>query len=376
MTHPLIERLAAVAHQFAADRANRQLRRTLERADFAAIEDAGYLNVAVPQRDGGYWQSGPESTRLICDALRTLAHGDSSVALVSAMHPAVLSYWLTAPEETRQCDPFVGQTKQIIAGVKAGDWWGTITSEPGSGGDVMKTRMRATPTGEPHRFLLTGDKHFGSGSGVLRYMVTTARVAEEDSPDWFYLDMQDVPWDGSQGATLLAEWDGQGMTATQSHSMRFENFPATRIAWPGRLADIAKTSGPLIGCMFTAVIVGIVEVALRFAREKFSSEAAGAYESIEWQRAQMEAWLIAQAYEGMLRAVETAHDPRREVLQGKTAIAELAETVMTRLPRILGGGTFHRRSPIGHWAQDVKALGFLRPPWPLAYETLSALEEA
>ena len=292
------------------------------------------------------------------------------------MHPAVLSYWLAAPEEAWQCEAFAKQTNEIIAGVKAGDWWGTITSEPGSGGDVMKTRAVAKPAGEPHQFLLTGDKHFGSGSGVLRFMVTTARVAGEDSPDWFYLDMQDVPWDGSQGATLLAEWDGQGMTATQSHSLRFENFPATRIAWEGHLADIATTSGPLIGCMFTAVIVGVIEAAMTFAREQFSPENAAAFEAVEWQRAQMEAWLIAQAYEGMLRSVETTGDPRREVLQGKTAIAELSESVMTRLPRILGGGTFHRRSPIGHWTQDVKALGFLRPPWPLAFQTLASLENA
>ena len=142
------------------------------------------------------------------------------------------------------------------------------------------------------------------------------------------------------------------------------------------MADIGVPSGPLIGCMFTAVIVGIIEAAIAFAGEKLSLESAGAYEQVEWQRAQMEAWLVAQAYEGMLRAVETEADPRRQVLQGKTAIAELSETIMTRLPRILGGGTFHRRSPIGHWAQDVKALGFLRPPWPLAFETLKTLDDA
>ena len=374
MSHPLIENLRAIADQFATQRADRQRRRSLDPADFAQIRDAGYLNVAVPEAEGGYWQNGAKSTRLICDALRTLAHGDSSVALVSAMHPAVLSYWLTAPEAAWQCELFTAQIRDIIDGVRAGDWWGTITSEPGSGGDVMKTRATAKPTGDAHQYLLSGDKHFGSGSGMLRFMVTTAVAEGDDAPDWFYLDTQDVPWDGSQGATLIAEWDGHGMIATQSHSLRFENFPATRIAWAEHLADIAVTSGPLIGCMFTAVIVGIVDVAMAFAREKYPQETAGAYEQVQWQQAQMEAWLIEQAYQGMLCAVETEDDPRRNVLQGKTAIAELSEKLMTRLPRILGGGTYHRRSPVGHWAQDVKALGFLRPPWPLAFEQLCQLE--
>jgi alkylation response protein AidB-like acyl-CoA dehydrogenase len=87
---------------------------------------------------------------------------------------------------------------------------------------------------------------------------------------------------------------------------------------------------------------------------------------------QVEAWLIAQAYEGMLRAIEQQDDPRLDVLKGKTAIAELSETVLTRLCRILGGGTYSRRSPFGHWFEDVRALGFLRPPWPLAVDALAA----
>ena len=55
---------------------------------------------------------------------------------------------------------------------------------------------------------------------------------------------------------------------------------------------------------------------------------------------------------------------------GKTAIAELAESVMNRLCKVMGGGTYSRHSPFGYWFQDVRALGFLRPPWVLAYEQL------
>jgi hypothetical protein len=57
-------------------------------------------------------------------------------------------------------------------------------------------------------------------------------------------------------------------------------------------------------------------------------------------------------------------------VQGKTAIAELAETALGRICKVIGGGTFHRRSPLGHWYEDVRALGFLRPPWGLAYDRL------
>jgi hypothetical protein len=40
---------------------------------------------------------------------------------------------------------------------------------------------------------------------------------------------------------------------------------------------------------------------------------------------------------------------------------------------VLGGGTFSRSSPFGFWLEDVRALGFLRPPWGLAYEQLLQL---
>ena len=97
-----------------------------------------------------------------------------------------------------------------------------------------------------------------------------------------------------------------------------------------------------------------------------------AYERVEWARAELEGWLIQQAYEGMLRAMEAAQDSALRSVQAKTAIAELAESVLRRICRVIGGGTFSRSSPFGYWHEDVRALGFLRPPWGLSYERLFA----
>jgi hypothetical protein len=57
-------------------------------------------------------------------------------------------------------------------------------------------------------------------------------------------------------------------------------------------------------------------------------------------------------------------------LRAKQAVAELAEASLGRLARVIGGGTFSRRSPFASWFEDVRALGFLRPPWGLAYDNL------
>ncbi len=204
-------------------------------------------------------------------------------------------------------------------------------------------------------------------------MVTVAVPEGETAPDMFVLDMRDVPWDGSAGVTLTAAWEGHGMPATQSHAMAFNEFPVTRMAWPGQFRRIGEAPGGFTQSLFTAVHVGVVEVALETARQQLSRrrDSLRAYERVEWTKAELEGWLIQQAYEGMLRAMEQDRDRRLRAVQAKTAIAELAESVLRRIGRVIGGGTFSRSSPFGYWYEDVRALGFLHPPLGLAYDQLS-----
>lgn len=368
------ERVREIAYSFAQERHARQRRRTLDPGDFARLRDTGFLRAAVPVDQGGMWDSLPRSTRPVAEMLRTLAGGDASVALVAAMHPSVLAFWLAVPQvPAPHTAAWAQQRGQVFQTAYDGDWWGTITSEPGSGGDISRTRAQAHLVSADGAYRLTGQKHFGSGSGVTSYMLTAAVPEGETQADLFYLDMRGVPWDGSTGVSLMAEWDGHGMTATQSHGMRFESFPTMRFAWPGNLPSIALAANPVIGCCFAAVIVGIVETATETARKQLASwhTSMRGYEEVEWTRAEMETWLIQQAFAGMLAAVE-AEKPTavREVLQGKVAIAELAESALRRICRVVGGGSFARHSPFGFWLEDVRALGFLRPPWGLAYENL------
>ena len=368
-----VEQLAA---QFAQDRHARQRRRELDPSDFDRLREAGFLLTGVPVTEGGLWEDERRSTRPIVELLRVLAHGDASVALVAAMHPSVLfaGGWLSTPKAAPPFDaPWAAQRRQIFDTVREGAWWGTITSEPGSGGDVTKTKAEARPA-DDGAYRLSGQKHFGSGSGVTSYMVTIAVPAGEAQPDAFFLDMRGVPVDGSAGVTLTAPWDGHGMIATQSHGFAFANFPAQRAAWPRPSRPFLMAPGGFIGCCFTAVIVGIVETALATARQQLGPRHAAlrAYEQVEWVRAEQEGWLIQQAYAGMLRAVEERELPGEDVLRGKTAIAELAEAATGRLCKVLGGGSYARHSPFGFWHEDVRALGFLRPPWGLAYDGLFA----
>jgi alkylation response protein AidB-like acyl-CoA dehydrogenase len=365
--------VAELAQGFAAERGERQQRRQLDPADLEALAGAGVLRAGLPTERGGLWQDVASSTRGICEIYRTLARGDSSLALTTSMHPAVLAFWLATPDVPEpHTDGWRRQQATVFGQVEQGAWWGTITSEPGSGGDVTRSRTVATRAGDGDGWRLTGQKHFGSGTGVTSYMLTTAVPEGEDEPDWFYVPMAGFEANGSQGITLIAPWDGHGMAATQSHALSFDGAPAVRFAWPGHLSDLIGGAAAFIGTLFTAVVLGIVEEAVETARRQLAPRADGlrAYEQVEWAQAELEAWTMAQVYEGALRAIESGRPARGATLRAKTAGAQLAESCLGRLCRVLGGGTFSRRSPFGHWYEDVRALGFLRPPWGLAFDGL------
>lgn len=376
-TDGIIDALTDLAEVWREQRSERLARTALDGADFEAIKAAGFLRSMVPVDEGGCWIDAAASVRSMSAMLRTLGAVDPSVALVSSMHPAVLSFWMTAP--ATESERWAGQRAAVAATAAAGHRWGTITSEPGSGGDVMRTRTTATPIeadlGVPGRtYALTGVKHFGSGMGVTDWMITTARPDGEDDPTIFFFPVTDVAWDGSAGLTLTAPWDGVGMAATQSHGMKLDQLPAVRYEHDAPLADIGLRASPFNLILFASVITGVLDEAVAVARDRLTDrrETLRPYERVAWTRAERRYWLAQQALEGAVAAVESGDPPTAAhgALRGKQSIADLAEEILSDLARTLGGGSFSRRSPFAHWANDVRALGFLRPPWGLADDQL------
>ena len=117
----ILENVRAVSARFATERSERQQRRALDAADFAQLREAGFLLAGVPVDQGGIWESVRQSTRPLCELLQTLAHGDSSVALVCAMHPTVLVFWLAnsqVPPPSRQpgMPSAVASSRQCVRG--------------------------------------------------------------------------------------------------------------------------------------------------------------------------------------------------------------------------------------------------------------------
>jgi alkylation response protein AidB-like acyl-CoA dehydrogenase len=368
--------IAKISAQFAQARTQRSGRRTLDPADFARLAEAGFLSTGVPVDRGGLWKGLAGSVREFTDLIRILAEGDPCVALVAAMHPSVMSFWLAGEAPPAQLDVWRSQRERFVATAEAGHWWGTMISEPGSGGDILQTRARAEPDGAGYR--LSGEKHFASGSGITSFMITTARVDGAQSPDLFVIDMRGRAWDASAGLTLRTPWNGHGMIATQSHAFVLDRCPAERAASHEAFSHAVPIVSQLTPLLFAAVIVGILRKAIDLARERLQARVASlkAFEQVTWVNVANAVWLVEQAYEGAVRAVETNSAGLLAASRAKVTIAQLAEQALSELARVLGGASYAREAPFGQWAEDVRALGFLRPPWGLAFEQLLKLDLA
>lgn len=364
----VIRDLESISAGFAEDVVSRQKRGQLDPDDFEQLKGAGFMLTGVPADQGGLWNGPAASARLYAEMVRTIAHGDPSVALVASMHPAVTGFFLGVETVDDEPDAWRAQRQWVIESAHD-HWWGTVTSEPGSGGDIMKTRSIATP--EKDHFLITGDKHFGSGSGQADFMITTAKVEGSDLPELFILQNKEEPWDGSTGCKMTAKWDGIGMSSTQSHAFRFEKFPANKAASREVLSKVGPISSQISNMLFAGVVLGVADNAMVFARGKLAGKEEGmrAFEKIEWVRCQNELWLAEQAYEGALRAIEAEEETAHlTAVRCKITCAELIETALSRMSKVVGGASFSKAMPLAQWTQDVKALGFLRPPLPLAYD--------
>ena len=297
-------------------RAERQARRSLDPADFVELRDAGWLRAVVPEAMGGLWRDARSSARGVCEVLRLLATADPSVALVSSMHPSVVSFWLLNPDP--QQPEWEQQRQAVFASAESGEQWGTITSEPGSGGDIGRTRATATPVDAEsfmsgRAYAITGDKHFGSGLGIADRMVTTAIPEGEDDAD----DVRARRACPALGRQRGPDVDrrvgrcGHGRHAEPRHAARSGAGCA-----PGSTGSTERRHRQVLGRssrrLFTAVILGVVDEAVAVAKQQLVPKVGGParLRASRVDTSDQDHWLAVQALEGSLRAIERRRSGR------------------------------------------------------------------
>ena len=360
----IVQRARAAADIAAPHAAQHDLDATFPAEGLAELERNGYLMLVS--------REAARVTDMVLGNL-ALAKGDASLALVVAMHNALIG---------RVRDAGVWPDKHFQR-VTSGGLINSLASEPDMGspsrGGLPSTTARRVPEG----FLLNGEKTFSSGSTVLRWGVVSARVDSDGEP---YLGSFLVPLK-SGGIKIEQTWDTLGMRATCSHTLHFEDVLIDADAEVPRVTAVkdALPHERAWSLSVAAVYVGVAEAArdyaVQFARSRKPTALGGkpiaALPNIRDRAAHMD--LLLFEARGLLVGTAREWDthPSKEI-EGALAAAKVVATnhavrVAEQAMRLVGGSSLDRSSPLERHYRDVRG-GLHHPPQDDAALALFARE--
>ena len=244
---------------FAADRKARQLRTQFDLADFDRLAEAGLLRTGLPADRGGLWANLSCRRAASASSTECSAGADPSVAAGSRRCTPRCSGSGSRPDLPTPTAP-AGTTARlaIFDTVAAGRRWGTITSEPGSGGDVVAhqgrrpCRARRPSGGSP------ATSTSAAAPASTSYMLTTALPEARTSPTVLRRHPRTAPWDGSHGHHA-ARPRGTARHGRDAEPRVARSTAARRRAWrgPADHGHHRRRPAPFFATLFTAVVLGI-----------------------------------------------------------------------------------------------------------------------
>jgi alkylation response protein AidB-like acyl-CoA dehydrogenase len=204
-TAQVLERAGALAEDFATRAAAHDRAASFPFENFAALRNAGLLNLTVPRAYGGQELGLPT----VCRVVERIAGGDASTALVLAMHYiyhavfARAGHWPAAIHE-RIC-------RESVAGIALIN---VLRVEPELGTPARGGLPRTTAERTADGWRISGHKVYATGSPILRYYILWARTAGDEPRVGYFLVPNDRP-----GLRIVETWDHLGMRATGSHDL-------------------------------------------------------------------------------------------------------------------------------------------------------------
>jgi len=363
----IVERARLAAHVAAEHAARHDRDGTFPVEGLATLASNGYLALAVPPGLGG---EGATVAEMVLGNLE-LASGDASLALVVAMHCALLGRVRDAAVWPA---PLFDRVAREVCAARHGQGAliNSLASEPELGspsrGGLPATTARAVEGG----FVLNGRKSFSSGSTVLRWGVVSAAIHVDGREP--YLGSFVVPMSAS-GVRIEPNWDTLGMRATASHMLVLEDVfvPAETEVPRDTPARDPLPHERAWSLTVAAVYLGVAEAArdfaLGFARSRKPTALGGksiaTLPSIRDRAGRMDLALFEAR--GLLVSTARAWDAAPSVdMQAALAAAKVvasntAVAVAEQAMRLVGGSSMDRSSPLERHYRDVRG-GLHHPP--------------
>lgn len=332
-------------------------------ANIRDLFEAGFIAGPLPPDLGGSAMSAVDAVR----GIEAIAAVSGSTALIAAMplgfSAAVAMPVEVAPPAHRQ--RWAMQREKLAAETNDGRLFAACNSEKGAGGSLAATTTIATAI--DGGFALTGEKILASSGRFAGCFFSTAKVSDGDLPGAGVVEFFLVPSD-APGVTILDDWDGFGMRATESQTVRYTAARAEDyLGFPGFIA--AATPLQYWYCLFAAIPLGCAAAMLRALGDPAPqspalrlrlSEATMRYEALR-------AYLLDTA--ARLRPGLDAALAAR-VLRTKTYVSQESTRLAAELYALSGGRHYRPGSPVARAFADSFAGTALRPPLPLGLDQL------
>ncbi len=332
--------------------------------NIADLQRARVIGGPFPAALGGLGWSLPDAVR----AIEEIATASPSTALIASMPVGLAGVYAlgaeAAPEKYRES--WCAQVEEVAGGYRAGQIYAACNSEKGAGGSLAATKTVARRDGDTWR--LNGEKILASAGKHAHVFFSTAKVDPADLPGAGIVEFFFVRTD-ARGVEIIEDWDGFGMRSTESQTVRYHDAPATALmGFPSFLSHVQPLQ--YWHTLFAAIPLGCAAgilaelgtpapqgpaLKLRYA------EALMRYES-------MKAYLLetAAAFRPGAGAAYAAR-----VLRTKTYVTQESTKLCAELFALSGGSRYRRSGSMARMLADSFAGTALRPPLPLALETLA-----
>jgi len=206
---PLLDRVAALAADFATRAGAHDRDASFPFENFAALRDAGLLSLTIPQDLGGLG----EGLVTTCRVIEQVARGDAATALVLAMHYIYHATFARA----RRWPP--GMQERLCRESNHGiALINVVRVEPELGTPARGGLPATAATRTADGWRLNGHKLYATGSPILAYYFVWARTAGDQPQVGYFLVPRAAP-----GVRIVETWDHMGMRATGSHDLLLED---------------------------------------------------------------------------------------------------------------------------------------------------------
>jgi alkylation response protein AidB-like acyl-CoA dehydrogenase len=322
----------------------------------AALKEAGFLGMTIPQSYGGQGRSFLDAV-LVTEQMAMSCTVTARIAVETNMGAisAVMSYGSEA------------QKKLAASLVLAGDKPAICITEPEAGSDAGAMTTRAEKRGD--HYVINGRKHWITGAGISRLHLIFARVFDERGNEQGIGGFLAVR-DDAKGLRVVRRERTMGLCGMPEGELAFEDLhiPAEMALIPpsgfrrgfAELMNAYNSQRVGAGTVAMGIAAGALEHALEFVktREQFGRP-IGEFQGLQWILADMQTRLTAARL--MLYAAARSRgeggsafpDPMLSA-QAKIFASESAIAIVNDALQMHGARGYSRDLPLERMARDVR----------------------